>query len=99
MLISQESIYQSLLCQDQIISGASLIGANLSDVNLDYVNLQGVKFGCEVSQDGKTRVCSDLNGIKWNDLTNWENIQGWEYVQNIPPKLMPKIKTSNKKYN
>ena len=78
------------------LSGASLIGANLSNVNFDDANLQGVQFGCLDSKDLKTRKCSDLTGIKWNEKTNFRNIRGWEYVQNIPSELSLKIKRENR---
>ena len=89
-------ILQSVVLEDSYLHGVnmsntSLIGTNLSRVNLADANLQKAKFGCFTSKvDGK-KICSNLKDIQWNEKTNWQGIQGWETVENIPLALKQQL--------
>jgi uncharacterized protein YjbI with pentapeptide repeats/energy-coupling factor transporter ATP-binding protein EcfA2 len=76
------------------LSGADLRNANLSGADLRYAALQNVKFGCvDLIGENKqtTDRCSNLKDIQWNQDTQWQGIQGWETVQNIPPALQQQL--------
>jgi hypothetical protein len=82
------------------LTGADLTDADLSGVflhsaNLSGANLEGVKFGCLTNKEVKK--CSSLKDIEWNKDTNWQGIQGWENVENIPPELKQQLELKGKK--
>jgi uncharacterized protein YjbI with pentapeptide repeats len=77
------------------LSGASLLHAiNLSGAWLYNANLKNVKFECSNGRNEKgeeIRHCPDLKHVKWDKETNWQGIQGWENVENIPPALKQQL--------
>ncbi len=87
------------------LSRATLALTNLSRADLGRANLQEVRFKCtkylSISEKGKElrRLCSNLKDIKWDKYTNWQGIQGWETVENIPPALQQQLglKKANEK--
>jgi hypothetical protein len=82
------------------LSEASLDNANLSGASLFGANLENAKFGCtedEGENQQKIRKCPNLKDIKWDEYTNWQGIQGWENVQNIPPALKQQLGLKNTK--
>ncbi|MGI0494608.1 pentapeptide repeat-containing protein [Alkalinema pantanalense CENA528] len=78
---------------DANLSNASLEGTNLSGASLITSNLQNVKFGCLENRNDKNqwiKQCSNLKDIYWAQ-TNWNGIQGWESVENIPHALKQQL--------
>ncbi len=75
------------------LSETRLIAVNFSTADLSGTNLNGVKFGCYeyTNTNPYLRVCTNLKDIKWNKDTNWQGIQGWETVENIPPALKQQL--------
>ena len=76
------------------LSSAKLHGTNLSGAKLVNANLENVQFKCfEYGGNGeeKKRKCPNLKDIKWDENTNWQNIKGWEIVENIPPTLKQQL--------
>jgi hypothetical protein len=45
----------------------------------------------------KIRRCPNLKDVQWNAQTNWQDIKGWETVENIPPALKQQLKLKNVK--
>ena len=76
------------------LSSAKLHGTNLSGAKLVNANLENVQFKCfEYGGNGeeKKRKCPNLKDTKWDENTNWQNIKGWEIVENIPPTLKQQL--------
>lgn len=75
-------------------------GVNLSGASLKNTNLNNVKFSCAFYKDdyGQERKlsCPNLQNITWNEGTNWQGIQGWETVENIPPALKQQLGLKDK---
>jgi len=82
------------------LSEASLLwNTNLSGADLRSANLHKVKFDCQEytnEQNQFIRLCPNLKDIQWDEETNWQGIQGWENVENIPPALRQQLEL---KYN
>jgi uncharacterized protein YjbI with pentapeptide repeats len=90
LILQNVVLYKSYL-HGVNLSNSILIGTNLSGVDLADANLKKAKFGCFTSEvDGK-KICSNLKDIKWNKKTNWQGIQGWETVENIPFALKQQL--------
>jgi uncharacterized protein YjbI with pentapeptide repeats len=90
LILQNVVLYKSYL-HGVNLSNSILIGTNLSGVDLADANLKKSKFGCFTSEvDGK-KICSNLKDIKWNKKTNWQGIQGWETVENIPFALKQQL--------
>jgi Pentapeptide repeats (8 copies) len=80
------------------LSGAYLISANLSRAHLESANLENVKFECYAYGKNKNiPKCPNIKDITWNKDTNWQGIQGWETVENIPPALRQQLGLKDKK--
>jgi uncharacterized protein YjbI with pentapeptide repeats len=73
------------------LSGAYLLGAKLSGANLMAANLKNVRFECRKDFPCIYIGGTDMTNIKWNNITNWEGIKGWEDVENIPPELKKQL--------
>jgi uncharacterized protein YjbI with pentapeptide repeats len=67
-------------------SGAALNGVNLSRAKLGNAHLKNVRFEC----DGASS-CINMENIISNEHTNWEGIDGWKNVKNIPHKLKKQL--------
>ena len=89
--LSNSDFYNANLSNANIVVGslsnASFDGTNLSNVNLARVVLKNAKFKCSTYP---TR-CPKLKDVKWDQGTDWEGIQGWETVENIPPSLKQQL--------
>jgi uncharacterized protein YjbI with pentapeptide repeats len=78
------------------LSGAILYNVNLTGAVLDRANLGNSKFSCTEGRSTKNeyqiiRLCSNLKDIKWSKETNWQAIQGWENIEDIPPALKQQL--------
>jgi hypothetical protein len=77
------------------MSDVHLDVANMSGAMLGYANLSNATFGCSEYKDDKGNLrddeCSNLKNIRWNEKTNWQGVQGWETVENIPPALKQQL--------
>jgi hypothetical protein len=73
------------------LTSASLEGANLSGAKLYSANLTNVWFGCFEKYITDKPGCTNLENVKWNEGTQWQYIEGWEKVKNIPPKLKQQL--------
>jgi Pentapeptide repeats (8 copies) len=75
--------------------GANLSSANLSRVDLELANLSNANLwsadlsGTNLSSANLSNA--NLQNIKWSKETNWQGIQGWETVENIPPALKQQL--------
>jgi uncharacterized protein YjbI with pentapeptide repeats len=82
------------------LNSASFGSVSLTSLNLGAVNFQKVKVECSINTNHKKlaiRRCLNLKDIAWNEKTNWQNIQGWELVENIPPALKQQLGLKDKK--
>ncbi|OUC14681.1 MAG: hypothetical protein B0A82_10115 [Alkalinema sp. CACIAM 70d] len=82
---------------------------NLSGANLERANMKNAKFQCSGLAIEHPRLglagehhqafhqCTTLKNIKWDRETNWQGIQGWETVENIPPALKQQLGLKDKK--
>jgi uncharacterized protein YjbI with pentapeptide repeats len=73
------------------LSGSHLNGANLSGVSLVHAYLKNVRFGCFGFSDSGKLKCTNFKNVKWDKYTQWQGIQGWDEVQNIPPALKKQL--------
>jgi hypothetical protein len=81
--------------------GANLSSANLSRVDLELANLSNANlWSTDLSGANLSSVNlgnANLQNIKWSRETNWQGIQGWETVENIPPALKQQLGLKDKK--
>ena len=77
--LSESTIYQS-----------DFTASNLKNVNLTGANLSRSKFGCIITPISKK--CTNFDNVKWDDSTQFEDIQGWEFVENLPYDLKIKMR-------
>ncbi|MEM8720416.1 MAG: pentapeptide repeat-containing protein [Cyanobacteria bacterium P01_G01_bin.39] len=72
------------------LSGANLSGANLSGADLSGANLSGADLsGAYLSHANLSHA--NLEGLIWNENTNWSNVQGLDSAINIPAALKDHI--------
>jgi energy-coupling factor transporter ATP-binding protein EcfA2 len=81
------------------LSSASLIGTNFDHANLDFANLSRTNLNnanlrC-ASLMGTNLSGASLEGVQWDEKTNWDGISGWNTVKNIPPELEKQLNFSN----
>lgn len=67
------------------LSDADLSGAFLSGVNFMGANLSGANFS------GANFSDSFGNDIRWNENTNWENVEGLDMAKNVPAALKQQL--------
>jgi Pentapeptide repeats (8 copies) len=89
------------------LTGADLTGTNLVGARLHGAYLKHATFRCSEPGtylyekyekfDMGRRKCPNLKDIKWDKDTNWQGIQGWETVENIPPALQRQLGLKDKK--
>jgi Caspase domain/Pentapeptide repeats (8 copies) len=70
------------------LSNATLNGVNLSSASLEGADLKNVQFTCE---GYRSTICNDLKNVKWDEKTQWQDIQGWDKAKNIPPALKKQL--------
>ncbi|MDK2411567.1 pentapeptide repeat-containing protein [Aphanizomenon sp. PH219] len=73
------------------LSRANLCGANLKDVDLSRANLSGADLR-GANFDGANfmgAIFSDntFGAIRWDEKTNWQNVEGLEMAKNVPLTL------------
>ena len=79
------------------LSEARLSNVNFREASLVNVDLKNAHSSCSEGHSLKNGVqtitysCPNLQGIKWDKETNWQGIQGWETVENIPPALKQQL--------
>ncbi|MBE9006073.1 pentapeptide repeat-containing protein [Fortiea sp. LEGE XX443] len=87
------------------LSGANLSGANLSRANLSGANLSGANLsGANLSRADLSRANlsgANLSGanlsdeiwrdVRWDENTNWENVQGLDTARNVPEALKQQL--------
>lgn len=82
------------------LNNANMSGIELRSANLKGANLKGVKFAC-LKNEHRGRVtetgCPNFKDIQWDESTNWQNVQGWETVENIPLALKQQLGLNIKK--
>jgi Caspase domain/Pentapeptide repeats (8 copies) len=75
-------------------SKANFNGSNLSGARLNGAHLEDARFACfddRSAENKRVRQCPNMQDIKWDKNTNWQGIQGWETVENIPPALKQQL--------
>ncbi|MBD1935861.1 pentapeptide repeat-containing protein [Microcoleus sp. FACHB-68] len=77
------------------LSSANLRGANLSNAHLNTANLRGANLmGADLSGAnlrGVNLMGADLENVRWDENTNWDNVQGLETAQNVPEALKQQL--------
>ncbi len=74
------------------LSDTILQGVNFSNAHFDDTNLQNATFRCVLKFS-----CPNLKSIRLSGTNNWQGIQGWETVENIPPALKQQLGLKDKK--
>jgi uncharacterized protein YjbI with pentapeptide repeats len=81
---------------DAILFGSDLSFANLSNANLSGSNISGViLLGANLSNSNLCNTIlggadfseANLQGIKWNENPQWEDVRGLEKAVNVPQEL------------
>ncbi|WP_373526694.1 NACHT domain-containing NTPase [Nostoc sp.] len=77
------------------LSRANLSRADLSRADLSRANLRGANLrGADLSRANLSRAyLSDevLGDIRWDENTNWENVQGLDTARNVPEALKQQL--------